>query len=158
MSGNGHQNGHTRRLVGTFDEDPNDFFPHRETHVDCTGTRRTFLLEMFDRGDIYEVAAKEEGRGEEGYELRRYDGSSPWTALGRLRGLIERRLATRYVREGEHGPELTHDEVRGMISDEDGGPVFMIDGRRFDLETFGRLVGVFSGFEFHLRILEEAER
>ena len=45
-----------------------------------------------------------------------------------------------------------------MIFDEDGGPGFMFDGRRFDIEAFGRPVGAFSGFELHLRIPEEAER
>jgi hypothetical protein len=153
-----HDNGNANPPAENSGDDPADFFPHREVHLDCTGTPRSFVLDMFDRGHIFTVTAVEEGRGEEGYELRSFDGSSPWTALGKLRGLIRRRLATRYVREGESGPELTHDEIRGMISDGEDGPLFMIDGRRFDLEAFGRLVGIYSGFEFHLRILDEAEK
>jgi hypothetical protein len=101
------------------------------------------------------VQAEEEGKNGQGYFFREYDASSPYLALGRIRGRIQTALATRHIEELEPGNfQATHRTLRGRISYSDGEVAFVIDGQLLTLQQFGNMVETYEGFEFRLDITE----
>jgi hypothetical protein len=149
-----HSNGRWRRPdeSGRRD-DPDKDFPIRQAFTDCSGQTRQFLISYF-RADLgFGVQAEEEGKDGQGFFFREFDATSPYLALGRLRGRIEKALATRHIEQPEPGNfQATHGTVRGRISYLDGEVGFVIDGQFLTLRQFGKMVETFEGFEFRLDI------
>jgi hypothetical protein len=99
------------------------------------------------------VQAEEENKGGEGFLFREFDATSPYLALGRVRGRIETALATRHIEQREPGNfQATHRTVRGRNSYSDGAVAFVIDGQLLTLQQFAETVETFEGFEFCLEI------
>ena len=91
----------------------------------------------------------------QGSPFREFDPTSPYLALGRLRGRIRQGLSTRHIEQLEPGNfQATHQTLRGRInyaSDEVG---FVIDGQFLTLQQFGKMVETYEGFEFRLEIVD----
>ena len=141
--------------------DPDDVFPFRDDFCDCCGQRRWFVISM-DRVQLgYSISATEEGtENEDGYYFREFDASSPYLALGRLRGRIQRALATRHLEERSPGDFLPlHDTLRGRISysREEDGVAFVIDGRSLTLSQFTKIVDMYEGWQFRLDFFDQGE-
>ena len=134
-------------------EDPDKDFPFHQTFTDCAGQTRHFLVSYFPASLGFGVQAEEEGKDGQGFYFREFDATSPYLALGRLRGRIEKALATRHIVEVEPGDfQVTHRTVRGRISYSDGEVAFVIDGQLLTLQQFGKMVETFEGFEFQFDI------
>jgi hypothetical protein len=142
-------------------DDPHDVFPLRDDFCDCCGRRRRFVISMEDVQLGYSLRATEEpAEGEDGYYFREFDANSPFLALGRLRGRIQRALATRHLEERAPGDFLAlHDTLRGRISysSDNDELAFVIDGKSLTLAQFAKIVEVFEGCQFRLDFLEEGE-
>lgn len=135
--------------------DPNEDFPLRQAFTDCAGQKRHFVISYFPASLGFGVQAKEETQDGEGFFFREFDATSPYLALGRLRGRIREALATRHIEELEPGNfQTTHRTVRGRISYSSGEVAFVIDGQLLTLPQFGKMVETFEGFEFRLDIAE----
>jgi len=90
-----------------------------------------------------------------GYVFREFDPTSPYLALGRLRGRIRQALSTRHIEEREPGSfQATHRTLRGRIGYDAREVGFVIDGQFLTLQQFGTMVETFEGFEFRLDILD----
>jgi hypothetical protein len=142
-------------------EDPEDVFPLRSEFCDYSGQRRWFIITM-DRVELgYSLSATEEGiENEEGYHFREFDPNSPYLALGRLRGRIQRALATRHLEERAPGDFLPlHDTLRGRIScsSKEDEVAFVIDGKALTLTQFAKIVQMYEGWQFRLDFLDQAE-
>ena len=107
------------------------------------------------------MSTTEEGaEDKDGYLFREFDANSPFLALGRLRGRIQRALAIRHLEErvpGEFHP--LHDRLRGRISYSSGedAVAFVIDGKSLTLAQFAKMVQMFQGWQFRLDFLEDGE-
>jgi hypothetical protein len=128
---------------------PEDSFPESETFVDCCGKSREFALELLDTGGGYFVRATERPTGSNGYAFAAHSESDPYLALGRLRGKIQKGLATRYLAEDDHQPRLGHDVAVGHISY--GGVV--VDGRHLSFDEFAAILSAYEGWHFKLEIV-----
>lgn len=149
-----HSNGRWRRPdeSGRRD-DPEADFPIRQAFTDCSGQTRHFVISYFRATPGFGVQAEEEGQDGQGFFFREFDATSPYLALGRLRGRIEKALATRHIEQREPGNfQATHGIVRGRISYSNGEVAFVIDGQLLTLPQFGKMVETFEGFEFRLDI------
>jgi hypothetical protein len=134
-------------------DDPDKDFPIRQAFSDCSGRTRHFVIKYFRASLGFGVQAEEEGKDGEGFVFREFDPTSPYLALGRLRGRIEKALATRHIEQREPGNfQATHRTVRGRISYSDGEVAFVIDGQLLTLQQFGKMVETFEGFEFRFDI------
>lgn len=134
-------------------DDPDQDFPLREAFTDCAGQTRHFVISYFPASLGFGVQAKEEGKDGEGFFFREFDATSPYLALGRIRGRIEKALATRHIEQREPGDfRFTHRTLRGRISYSDGQVAFVIDGQLLTLQQFAKMVETFEGFEFRLDI------
>lgn len=111
------------------------------------------MISYFPASLGFGVQAQEEGKDGEGFFFREFDATSPYLALGRLRGRIREALATRHIEEREPGNfQTTHRTVRGRISYSSGEVAFVIDGQLLTLQQFGKMVETYEGFEFRLDI------
>ena len=136
-------------------DDPDKDFPIRQAFTDCSGQDRYFVISYFRPTLGFGVQAEEEGKNGQGFYFREFDATSPYLALGRLRGRIRKALATRHIEQREPGNfQATHQTVRGRISYSDGEVAFVIDGQLLTLRQFGKMVETFEGFEFRLDIAE----
>lgn len=134
-------------------DDPDKDFPIRQAFTDCSGQNRCFVISYFPASLGFGVQAEEEGKEGQGFYFREFDATSPYLALGRLRGRIRKALATRHIEQREPGNfQATHQTVRGRISYSDGEVAFVIDGQLLTLQQFGKMVETFEGFEFRLDI------
>lgn len=134
-------------------DDPDKDFPCRQTFTDYSGQTRYFVVSYFHARLGFGVQAEEEGKEAQGYLFREFDATSPYLALGRLRGRIRTALATRHLEQPEPGNfQAAHQTVRGRISYSNGEVAFVIDGQLLTLPQFGKLVETFEGFEFRLDI------
>ena len=134
-------------------DDPDKDFPIRQAFTDCSGQDRYFGISYFRASLGFGVQAEEEGKDGQGFYFREFDATSPYLALGRLRGRIEKALATRHIEQREPGDfQATHRTVRGRISYSNGEVAFVIDGQLLTLRQFGKMVETFEGFEFRLDI------
>ena len=76
-------------------------FPIHETAEDFSGRQRSFVIQCHE-GDLgYTVRASEEGTDGLGYEFAAYSETSPYSALGRVREKMYRRLATRLTSQSQ---------------------------------------------------------
>ena len=134
-------------------DDPDKDFPIRQAFTDCAGQTRHFVISYFPASLGFGVQAQEEGKDGQGFFFREFDATSPYLALGRVRGRIETALATRHIEQRVPGNfQTTHQTVRGRISYSDGEVAFVIDGQLLTLQQFGKMVETFEGFEFRLDI------
>ena len=134
-------------------EDPDRDFPIRQAFTDCGGQTRHFLISYIRLGHGFGVHAEEEGKDGQGYFLRQFDPTSPYSALRRLQERIRKALAVRHIEQREPGDfQATHRTVRGRISYSDHTVAFVIDGQLLTLEQFGKMLETFEGFEFRLDI------
>jgi hypothetical protein len=130
-------------------DEPDRDFPIRQAFTDCAGQDRHFIISYFHASLGFGVQAEEEGKDGQGFFFREFDATSPYLALGRLRGRIEKALATRHIEQREPGNfQVTHRTVRGRISYSDGEVAFVVDGQLLTLRQFGKMVETFEGFEF----------
>lgn len=127
-----------------------DSFPASETFVDCRGERREFALEVLETGNGYFIRATEQVPGNDGYAFAAHSETDPYLALGRLRRKIHKRLATRYLTEGDDQPRLGHDVAVGHISY--GGVV--LDGRYLRFDEFVTILSSYEGWQFKLEIVD----
>lgn len=136
-------------------DDPDQDFPFRQAFTDYAGQTRNFVISYFPASLGFGVQAEEEGKNGEGFFFREFDATSPYLALGRLRGRIRETLATRHIEQREPGDfQATHRTVRGRISYSSGEVAFVIDGQLLTLQQFGKMVETYEGFEFRLDIAE----
>ena len=136
-------------------DDPDQDFPFREEFTDCAGQTRPFVISYFHASLGFGVQAEEEGKNGQGFFFREFDATSPYLALGRLRGRIQKALATRHIEERDRGNfQATHRTLRGRISYSDDEVAFVIDGKLLTLRQFGKMVETYEGFEFRLDIAE----
>lgn len=134
-------------------DDPDKDFPVRQAFTDCSGQTRPFVISYFRVSLGFGVQAEEEGKDGQGFFFREFDPTSPYLALGRLRGRIETALATRHIEQREPGNfQATHRTVRGRISYSDGEVAFVIDRQLLTLQQFAKMAETFEGFELHLQI------
>jgi hypothetical protein len=134
-------------------DDPEKDFPIRQAFPDYSGQPRNFVISYFPANLGFGVQAEEEGKDGQGFYFREFDATSPYLALGRLRGRIRKTLATRHIEQPEPGNfQATHETVRGRISYSEGEVAFVIDGQLLTLQQFGKIVETFEGFEFRLDI------
>ena len=134
-------------------DDPDRDFPLRQAFTDCSGQTRRFVISYFRVSHGFGVQAEEEGKEGQGFFFREFDATSPYLALGRLRGKIDKLLATRHIEQREPGNfQATHRTLRGRISYAAGEVAFVIDGQPLTLQQFGKMVETFEGFEFRLDI------
>lgn len=125
-------------------------FPSSETFVDCCGKQRQFALEVLKTGGGYFVRATEQVSGNDGYAFAAHSETDPYLALGRLRGKIQKGLATRYLTEGDGQPRLGHDVAVGHVSY--GGVV--LDGRYLSFDEFATILSGYEGWQFKLEIVD----
>jgi len=134
-------------------DDPDKDFPIRQAFTDCSGRTRHFVISYFHASLGFGVQAQEEDKDGQGFFFREFDATSPYLALGRLRGRIEKALNTRHIEQREPGNfQATNRTVRGRISYSDGEVAFVIDGQLLTLQQFGKMVETFEGFEFQFDI------
>jgi hypothetical protein len=134
-------------------DDPDNDFPFRQAFIDYSGQPRHFVISYFHASLGFGVQAEEEGKEGQGYYFREFDATSPYLALGRLRGRIRKALATRHLEQPEPGNfQAAHQTVRGRISYSEGEVAFVIDGQLLTLQQFAKMVETFEGFEFRLDI------
>lgn len=130
-------------------------FPLREEFEDFSGKKRTFVVNCHEGPLGYTVRAREENPQGEGYEFAVYSESSPYNALGRLRGKVRQSMATRYLSSGH---DMLHDKLRGRItSDGNGGVLLVVDGLAVDMGELARFFSTHEGWEFELRIQDALE-
>jgi hypothetical protein len=145
------------QLPGNSDKgnDPDSDFPIRQDFTDYSGRARHFVITFFRAKLGFGVQAEEEGKEGQGYCFREFDPTSPYLALGRIRGRIKQALSVRHIEQSEPGNfQATHQTVRGRISYSSEEVAFIIDGQLLSLQQFGKMVETFEGFEFCLDILD----
>ena len=155
-----HKNG--RFSDGDSPENSRDVFPIREDFEDFSGKRRWFEICMVRLQLGYSVSATEEGtRDGQGYFFREFDPISEYLALGRLRGRIQRALATRHLQERSPGEfQSLHNTLRGRISYASGTRevAFVIDGKFVTLTQFSKIAESYEGWEFRMEFLDSGDR
>ena len=133
---------------------PQSNFPATEEFVDFAGRIRKFKLEQYPvPGGGYGVAAIEDAAGGDGYVFRAFSVVDPFHALGDLRKQIRKLLSIRHLIELDGRPSLTHDRLRGHISD--GGVV--VDGTFLTFEQLAELIQTYEGFQFDLKIADSSD-
>jgi hypothetical protein len=133
---------------------PQSDFPTKETFVDFAGNTRTFNLEQYPvPGGGYGVAAIEDVVGDDGYRFRAFSVVDAFHALAALRKRIPKLLSIRHLFERHGRLSLTHDRLRGHISD--GGVV--VDGIFLTFEQMAELIQTYEGFQFDLTIVDSSD-
>lgn len=128
-----------------------------ETCTDFAGRSRHFTTRLEETPGGLCAEAVEKGK-EDGYRFKVVVAAgATGRALWDLREKMHRLLNTRHLEkdEGNRTWRMTHDVLRGRISwgGDHVGPKFVVDGRPLNWEEVGRLMDVYQGFEFELRIL-----
>ena len=85
--------------------------------------------------------------------FRAFSVVDPFHALGDLRKQIRKLLSIRHLVERHGRLSLTHDRLRGHISD--GGVV--VDGTFLTFEQLAELVQTYEGFQFDLKIVDSSD-
>lgn len=135
------------------ESDPESDFPLYDTYTDCAGQERRFMITTFPVSLGFALQAQEEGSDGYGFYFREFDTTSPYLALGRIRGRIRQALCTRHIEQRQSGNfQMTHDTARGRISYGSGEVAFIIDGQFLTLAQFGKMVETYEGFEFSITI------
>lgn len=129
---------------------PDDSFPASETFVDYCGKPHEFALDLLVTPSGYFVRATERVSTGEGYAFAAHSETGPYLALGRLRGKIQKGLATRYLAVGEPEPRLGHDVAVGHIAY--GGVV--VDGRYLTFDELAGILSTHEGWQFKLQVAD----
>ena len=133
-------------------------FPMREEVEDHAGRTRTFVINCHEGGLGWTVRAREEGRQGAGYEFAAYSETSPYSALGRLRQKMYRRVATRHLSGSPGAYRMLHDKLSGRItSDGNGGVVLVVDGLAVGEENLTSILLTHEGWSFELQIVDGLE-
>ncbi|HEX2203190.1 MAG TPA: hypothetical protein VHG91_07820 [Longimicrobium sp.] len=128
-------------------------FPRTEAFTDCRGAARSFAIELREAMAGFFLTAREIGEDKGGYEFEMYSASSPYHALGDLRGKIRRELSTRYLTV-EHGRRaFSHDAMKGRI----GYDGIVVDGEHIPFDELFTMLTTYEGFELSLRIVEPSQ-
>jgi hypothetical protein len=137
------------------EQDPSQDFPLHDAIEDAAGNERSFVIISREAGSGFELVAQEQGKEGLGYEFSAFSETSPYHALGSLRGKMRRSLATRHItRHGSHYL-LLHDTLRGRISwDQDRGLVLIVDGIALTLEEMGKILEMHEGWQCRLQIAD----
>lgn len=128
-------------------------FPLRESYVDCRGITREFIIDFVRSDDQRFLRAVEAVDREGRYEFAAMSETDPFLALGKLRRTIRRELSTRYLHGESDDLELAHDELKGRI----GYGGVAVDGQFVTFDDLVRLLDVYEGFQFHLRITDPVD-
>lgn len=135
-----------------------DDFPMREEVEDFAGKTRHFVIVCNEGPMGFTLRAREEVATGEGYEFGAYSETSPYSALGRLRGKIRLALATRHISKSNDGYRLLHDRLRGRIAwSEKEGLSFVVDGQEVAPRDLQKILETYEGWEFDLRIRDSLE-
>lgn len=135
-----------------------DDFPLRDEVEDFSGKTRTFLITCREGPLGFTVRAKEEGVEGEGYEFGAYSETSPYGALGRLRGKMHHALAIRHITGSSGNYQMLHDELRGRItSDGEGGVSLVVDGLPLRIDDLAAILATHEGWDFELRIKDSLD-
>lgn len=131
---------------------PSDF-PSSEEFTDFAGRTRKFTLEQYPVPLGYGVCASEDMEGDDGYVFQAFSVVDPFQALGDLRKRIRKLLSVRHLMEEQGRLSLTHDRMRGRISD--GGVV--VDGVFLTFDQLAELLQTYEGFHFDLKIVDSSD-
>lgn len=130
--------------------------PRTDEYVDCAGIRRTFRVYR-QRPALtagYLLCADEvrdDGAG--GYHFEVLAESCPFAGLASLDNKIRRELARKYLRDTDHGLQMTHDLVRGNI----GHDGVIVDGRHISWDDFVKLLITHEGGKFELHVADASD-
>jgi len=133
----------------------NKDFPLQEEVEDFAGRIRTFTIDCIEFPMGYTVRAVENNTDHMGYLFESFSETSPYSALGAVRGKIKKALASRHITKSKYGYDMLHDELKGRItSDAQGEPALIVDGIHLSLDQLGQFFSCHEGFEFSLKINE----
>jgi hypothetical protein len=140
-------------MIRQVSEEADFAFPIREPFVDCCGQTREFVID-FARSDDHRFLTAVEVADDPGrFEFAAMSESDPYLALGQLRQTIRRELSTRYLRTSGGRLQLSHDALKGRISD--GGVA--ADGQFVRFDELVELIQSYEGFHFSLQIFDPYE-
>lgn len=82
--------------------------------------------------------------------------------LGKLVQKIRKTLSSKYLEEDErHSLQIKDMTVQGRIDGDYSGPervpVVVIDGREISWDEFGRMVGIFEGWQFRMEFCDRSD-
>jgi hypothetical protein len=137
-------------MIDLARDDGANSFPLHESFVDCCGVTREFVIDFSRSDDPRFLRAIEVSDDDGRYEFSAMSESDPYLALGKLRQIIRRELATRYLTSTAGRLDLSHDEARGRIAY--GG--VSIDGRFVSFAELTQLLDTYEGSRFSLRIVD----
>lgn len=128
-----------------------------ESCTDYAGRTRQFVTRLEETPGGLCAEAVEAGK-EDGYRFKVVVPSgATGQALWELRQKMHRILNIRHIERNEETKTwlMTHDVVRGRITwgGESEGPKLVVDGKALPWEEVGRMMAVYEGFEFELRIV-----
>lgn len=130
-------------------------FPLQQEAEDFAGRIRTFTVDCIELPMGYTVLAVENDTDYMGYLFESFSESSPYSALGKIRGKMRKALATRHITKSDYGYNMMHDELKGRITcDAQGEPALIIDGIHLSLNQLGQFFSSHERFEFSLIIKE----
>ncbi len=135
-----------------------DDFPMREEVEDFSGKTRVFKVDCHQGHLGFTVRAREEGVAAGGYEFGAYSETSPYSALGQLRGKMRRALATRHISGAAGNYQMLHDRLCGHIEwSQDQGVSLVVDGLPLAIKDLTKILATHEGWSFELRIKDSLE-
>lgn len=137
----------------------NDDFPLEESFECWDGKERLFEISCRQfPGYGFQVEAVEKGKNRMGYQFAAHDANNPYSALGILRGKMNRALSRRYITHRQSGYAPLHETIEGWLTSDDRGlPVFVVNGIALTYEDFLDMVEMHEGWQFRLRFAELSE-
>jgi hypothetical protein len=147
---------HEPRRDEPGDDDRDEMF---ETHLDCTGKKRRFVLAAYGGGSFLSATEILDGDATGMRFVMKADehGHLPY---GEMRDRIRRRLAERDVAVDPDTGELRilRERLRAGISQiGDDGPVLVVDDRFVTWRELGRMLETYEGWGLELRILDATD-
>jgi hypothetical protein len=104
------------------------------------------------------VEAVENGKSWMGYMFSAHDANNSCIALGILRWKMNRALSRRYITRRENSYETLHGTIEGRLtSDDQGYPVFVVDGTVLSYQNFLDMIEIYGGWQFRLRFAALSE-
>lgn len=135
------------------------------TSLDSDGVSHTFDINkrIMGTGVFWEAVEANDGKFD-GYKFEvdaEMDGDQH-EAVQKLYSKIHKGLQMKYIEtktlEGHKVYSLYKDEIVGRIEwDSDNGTVFIIDGKKYSLKEFGKIMNSREGFNFKLMIYDPTE-
>lgn len=137
--------------------DPERDFPIHEGLRDFAGKQRHFEITYHDIGLGFIVDARENVKGDGGYQFSAFDGNSPYLALGKLRAKMSKALSIRHIYKEKGRYILAHDTLRGWITYRNGEVFFVVDGIPLSLKKLGKIAETREGWQFTLRFIDRTD-